>query len=257
MNANRIFAIVTAVAIAAILGLGWFLGVSPLLSAAALADQERLVVEQTNAAQQATLAAMMSDFQRLDEIEAELEALRVAVPNEVDSDVVYDYLARIQSGVPVTVLKVTTGEAIPYGQALDAAEGQAPEGTTAGVAQFEGLYTLPITIDFQKGTTVPEIIAFAGAMQNGPRIFLVSAITRPASSDGSAGTITAYMFVMAERDETPGSSAGDHDESLDKYTRGAIARWGSDGEVIPTPTPTPGETDTPAPTDSPSPTPTP
>jgi len=258
MNANRIFAIGTAVAIAAILGLGWLVGLSPLLASAALADQERVVVEQGNQAQQATLASMKADFERLDEIETDLNALRVAIPGEVDSDVIYAYLGRIQAGVPTRVETIVIGEVTPYGVSADAPDAVPGEaGETAGVAQFEGLYTVPVTITFPRGTVVPEIIAFAGAMQNGPRIFLVTAITRPASSDGSAGTITAYMFVMAERDETPGSSAGDHDSSLDKYTRGAIARWGSDGEVIPTPTPTPGETETPAPTDSPSPTPTP
>jgi hypothetical protein len=258
MNTNRIFAIVTAVAIAAILGLGWFIGLSPLLASAAQADQERIVVEQTNQAQQATLANMKADFERLDEIEAELKALRVAIPSEVDSDVIYAYLARIQGGASARVETINTGEAVPYGASTDDPDAvPTEEGTTAGVAQFEGLYTVPITITFFKGTSVTDAIAFAGAMQNGPRIFVVTAITRPASSDGSAGTITAYMFVMAERDETPGSSAGDHDPSLDKYTRGPIGRWGSDGEVLPEPTSTPGETETPAPSDSPAPTPTP
>jgi hypothetical protein len=258
MNTNRIFAIGTAVAIAAILGLGWLVGLSPLLASAAQADQERLLVEQTNQVQQATLASMKADFERLDEIEADLYALRVAIPSEVDSDVIYDYLARIQAAVPTRVESIVTGEALPYGVSVDAPDAAPGEaGETAGVAQFEGLYTVPVTITFPKGTSVTDAIALAGALQNGPRIFLVTAITRPASSDGSAGTLTAFMFVMSERDETPGSSAGDHDPSLDKYTRGAIARWGSDGEVIPTPTPTPGETETPAPTDSPSPTPTP
>ncbi|MGB3911260.1 MAG: hypothetical protein WBL06_12385 [Pseudolysinimonas sp.] len=246
MNANRIFALATVIVIAGVLGLGWLVGLSPLLAAASQADQERLLVEQTNQAQQATLASMKADFERLDEIALDLEALRVAVPSEVDSDVIYAYLARIQAGVPTMVETIVTGEAAPYGQSLDAVEAAPGEAeATAGVAQFDGLYTVPITITFPRGTVVDEIVAFAGAMQNGPRIFLVTAITRPASSDGAAGTITAYMFVMAERDETPGSSADDHDPSLDQYTRGVIARWGSDSEPTPAPTPTPTPTPTP------------
>jgi hypothetical protein len=257
MNTNRIFALGTVVAIAAIVGLGWFVGLSPLLASAALADQERLMVEQTNQAQQATLASMKSDFERLDEIVADLDALRVAIPSEVDSDVIYAYLARIQDGVPVRVETIITGEAVPYGVSADAPDAVPGEaGTTAGVAQFEGLYTIPVTITFPRGTDAADIITLVGAMQNGPRIFLVTAITRPASSDGSAGTVTAYMFVMAERDDTPGSSAGDHDPSLDRYIRGAIARWGSQGEPgsdAPTPAPTPEQTgeSTPAPTPTP------
>ncbi len=39
MNANRIFALGTVIVIAAVLGLGWLVGLSPLLTAAELADQ--------------------------------------------------------------------------------------------------------------------------------------------------------------------------------------------------------------------------
>jgi hypothetical protein len=259
VNATRIFGLVTAIVIAAILGLGWLLGLSPLLTAAAQAEDERALVEQNNLAQQATLAAMKADFERLDDIEAEIEAFRVAIPNEVDSDVLYDYLSRIQAGVP-NVDAITTGEAVPYGQIEGVPDSGAadPSQAPVGVAQFDGLYTVPVTIDFVKGTTADEIIAFAGAMQNGPRIFLVTAITRPVGSDGSAGTITAYMFVLAERDDTPGSSAGEHDPVLDAYSRGLVGPWGkAGGSSDPSPTPTSSETETPAPGETPSPTPTP
>jgi hypothetical protein len=258
VNATRIFGLVTAIVIAAILGLGWLLGLSPLLNAASQADEERALVEQNNLAQQATLAGMKADFERLDEIEAEIEAFRVAIPNEVDSDLIYDYLARIQGAVATSVEKITTGEAVPYGQvdSVPADDGGDPSQAPVGVAQFDGLYTVPVTIDFLKGTPAEEIIAFAGAMQNGPRIFLVTAITRPVGSDASAGTITAYMFVLAERDDTPGVSAGDHDPVLDTYTRGVVGPWGKAGGPS-APSPTPSETGTPAPSDSPSPTPTP
>lgn len=263
MNANRIFALGTVVVIAAVLGLGWLIGLSPLLTAAALADQERIAVEQTNQAQQATLASMKSDFERLDEIEEELSALRVAIPNEVDSDTIYALLAGYQVGIPTMVETITTGEAIAYGQTTDDPDAQPVEGAeTAGVAQFEGLYTVPVTITFPKGTVATEIIAFAGAMQNGPRIFLVTSITRPSTSDGSAGTITAYMFVLAERDDTPGASSGSLDGALAGFTVGGIPAWGSQGDAdstdeTPTPAPTPSGTLSGTPTPTPTGTPAP
>lgn len=260
MNANRIFAMATALVIAAVLGLGWLLGVSPLLAAADQADQERITVEQTNLAQQTTLAAMKAEFDRLDEIEDQLQALRVAIPNEVDSDTIYAYLAGIQNGTAAFVESITTGEAAPYGQTSETSQAPPGEGEApSGVAQFEGLYTVPVTITFVKGVSVAEIIAFAGAMQNGPRIFLVTAITRPASSDGSSGTITAYMFVLADRDDSPGASAGALDEALAGYPIPVIKRWGpqgSDAEEATAP-PTPEETAAPTPSGTPTPTPTP
>jgi hypothetical protein len=262
MNANRIFALVTALVIAAVLGLGWLLGLSPLLAAAAQADQDRIAVEQTNLAQQATLASMKADFDRLDEIEGDLQALRVAIPNEVDSDWIYWYLDGIQRGTGAFVESITIGAAAPYGQTAEAAEAPAADAApTSGVAQFEGLYTVPVTITFVKDVLAPDIVAFAGSMQHGPRIFLVTAITRPASSDGTAGTITAYMFVMADRDDTPGASAGSHDDALAGYSVPPVKLWGSQDpdaeDSAPSPTPTPEETETPDPSGSPTPTPTP
>jgi hypothetical protein len=240
---------VTAVVIGAVLALGWFLGVSPLLNGAAQAETDRQAVEQTNAAQQAQLAAMKEQFDRLDELEAELADLRLAIPSEVDSDFIYGYLAGIQAGVPTVVETIVTGEAVPYGQVTDTPDGETVDpSTAAGATQFEGLYTVPITITFAKGVTWPEIVTFAGAMQVGPRVLLVTSITRPTQSDGSSGTITAYMFVMAESDDTPGSAAHSHDEALEDYTQGPLAPWGTQGSGTPAPTPTPSGSATPTPT---------
>ena len=256
MNANRIWAIGTILAIAGILGLGWLVGVSPLLSQATEADQQRVGVEQTNQVAQAVLEGMKEDHDRLPELEAELASLKLSIPTEVDSDFVYAYLAGIQSGVGVTVEKVTTGEAQPYGVPT-AADGGGSE-VPAGAASVPDFYTVPVTITFPEGTSATEIVAFAGALQNGPRIFLVTSIARPSTAE-SEPTITAYMFVMSVPDDSPGSSEGEHAEALLDVAIPVIKEWdwrakSPDDEATPgaTPTPTPGTTDSATPTPTPT-----
>jgi hypothetical protein len=96
-------------------------------------------------------------------------------------------------------------------------------------------------------------------MQNGPRLFLVTSVTRPTGDDDSSGTIAAYMFVVADRDDSPGSAAGDLDEAIAAYEFVPPKAWGSSKPLTaePTPSPDPTESATPDPTPSPTPTGTP
>ena len=264
---NRIWAIGAAIVIVGILGLGYLLGVSPLLSQAAAADAQRTSVEQSNQAQLALLAQMKGDYDRLDELTEQVGALRLSIPGEVDSDVIFSYLGGIQVGTGAPVDSILIGEAQTYGMptatdgttapatteapaATDAAaDPAAPPATVPGVAD---LYTVPVTITFQAGTPASQVLAFAGAMQNGPRLFLVTSIAREASSEASA-TITAFMFVIADADDTPGAAGDALDEALKNFAIPTVGLWPQKTGATPEPT----ESATPEPTDSATPAPTP
>ena len=267
MNATRIWALGTAVVIAAILGLGYLLGIAPLLGAAAIADGQRAEVEQNNLAQSALLASMKADYDRLDEIQEEIDALRVSMPSEVDSDFVYAYLAGIQLGSGAVVDTILTGQAVPYGQATGtdggvtaeaapAADDPAATGAAAAPTAIEGLYTVPVTLTFTSATSFDQVMAFAAAMQLGPRVFLVTAIQRSVTEEG-VGTITAFMFVISHPDESPGSTFGENAEAIKSFPTPRIPVWGEQDPDDAAPAPTPTPTAEPQPSASPTPTPTP
>lgn len=225
MNANRIWAIATVLAIGAVLGLGYLLGFAPLMAQTADARASIQGVEESNAAQHAVLEQMKDQYERIDEIEELLAQQQLSIPTELDSDFVLAYLAAVQGASQARVETITIGEAQPYGLSPDqvAADPAAP---VSGTATFEGLYTVPITIDFYKGTTAEQIVAFAGEMQNGPRLFLVTNVTKLTADDGAAGSIRAYMFVMSHPDDTPGAAVDAYDEALADYVPKALKPWG-------------------------------
>jgi hypothetical protein len=238
MNGMRIWTLVTVLLIGAILGLGWLLGLSPLLAQAAASDAERVNVELTNTAQEATLALMKSQHDEIDSLRDDLDELSTSIPSQVDTDTVYELLAAYQAASGATPSFISLGEAVQYGipvegpetTAADApASGSAPQGALA-----DTLYTVPVTISFG-ATGLDQVMAFVAALQHGPRLFLVTSVT---TSPDSA-SITAYLFVI-------------YDGTTPQVVEAPDA-------VVPepTPTPAPGGTETPVPTGSPTPTPTP
>jgi hypothetical protein len=241
MNTNRIFGLVTVVIVAAVLVLGWILGLSPLLAQAAAADEQRVTVEQTNQAETAKLTEMKAQYDRLDEIELELAKLRISMPAEADTDFTYRLLAQIQAASGATVNSIQTGEALPYGVATGAEVAVAP--SEPEVATPSGLYTIPITITFDK-VPASQVMSYASQMQNGPRLFLVTSIT----GDGAgSSTIEAYMFVMHD----PTAPRGAAEEAYSGILPTPKATGKVDVEPTPEPTETPEETATPTPTPTP------
>jgi hypothetical protein len=241
MNTNRIFGLVTVLLVAAVLVLGWILGVSPLLTQAAAADEERVTVEQANLVETARLTEMKAQYDRLDEIELELAKLRISMPAESDTDFTYRLLSEIQSASGATVNSIQTGEALPYGVATGSEVAVEPSDPQAGTPS--GLYTIPVTVTFDK-VPASNVMAYASLMQNGPRLFLVTSI----SGDGKeSSTITAFMFVMHD----PTAPRGAAEEAYS----GVLPTPKAAGKVVveptPEPTPTPGETATPTPTPTP------
>jgi hypothetical protein len=229
----RIWILGTVLVIAAVLGLGWTVGLSPLLSQATTADTERASVEAVNAAQTAALAAMREQFEDIDSLREELEIIRLSVPAQVDADLVYAMLSGYQTGTGAVVASITVGEAIQYGIPVNADE--SADGTAAPAAAAPGslstdLYTVPVTITFD-GVPAGQVLAFVKAMQIGQRLFLVTSVTgNGETGESGSATITAYMFVI-------------HDPS--------IADLGVSGGSTPEPEPEPTATPAPEATENP------
>jgi hypothetical protein len=234
MNGMRIWTLVTVVLIAAILGLGWLLGVSPLLAQAATSDGERANVELTNTAQEATLALMKSQNEQIDSMLAELELLNASIPGEVDSDTVYKLLSNYQAESGAVPTLISLGEAVQYGIPVDAevtTAGEAPQsGDVPQGALATSLYTVSVTISFD-GTELDDLMSYVAALQQGPRLFLVTSATRAPES----ATITAYMFVIY--DGTTPVIVQPPDEVVPEPTPEPTATPGE--TTVPTPTPTP------------------
>lgn len=246
MNANRIFFLIGGVAIVAVLLLGWFLGVSPLLDDAAASDTERQTVEAENSAQEAVLRQMKDQYAQLDVLNVQLAELQLSVPARAQVEDFIDLTMRIAHAAGVKVSSITISEGTLYGgggapteaPAIDPQTGQpiAPVATSVALVPSGGLaadlYSIPITIVLDSAPA--KAADFLERIQRAQRLMLVNSVTM--SSAPPSSSVSGYLFVV--------SSAPPATTTV-------------------TPTPTPTDTATPAPTDpateptgTPTPTPT-
>lgn len=248
MTGTRIWALGTAIIIIAVLALGYLLGVSPMMTRLAAAEQELASTQANNQVQQTTLQVMKTQFEDLDSLKDDLEVLRISIPGAVDSDFVYALLAGYQQGTGALVSAITTGEAQPYGVT---AEG---EPTAEGSTAIPNLYTVPITITFTD-TPLPAVLAYVASLQRGPRLFLVTGLASGEGENGaSTSTVTAFMFVLADPNADPADAANalvEHPWDVSQVSvplgPAPSASPTPDPSESATPTPTPSATGTPAP----------
>lgn len=235
MNAQRLWGLVTAIVIAAVLGLGWLLGVSPLLAVASDADAQREAAEATNLAQEATLVELRTKFENVDQYQLELAELRETLPASSEIEAFYAQLSRMADDVEVRILGVTTGQPRLYGTTDDGSTVALADDATAVAPPpsgraAEALYVVPVSITVQNKPD--EVFDFVRALQQSTRVTLVTNVAFVGGYTGDpSGTITAYIFVMHDPSYDPDAPAPDEVEPT--------AEPSAEPTATPTPTPTP------------------
>lgn len=242
MDKNRIWIIGSALLMAIVVALGWFLGVAPQLTAAAQAEAQRAGVQALNVQQEATLASLKKDYAKLGAMNAELSDLSASVPSDTDTPAFVDEVDAVAVAAGVTVTGIKVADATPY-------EPVSPPASAGGAATppptstpTPGATPTPSATPTPKPTpiagmppvTSPKLtsanfsslavtltvkgtyaqgLAFVNGIQTGKRLFLVSGITTSAASSGSgtaskpsAGeetiTVTGLIFVVTPTSPT-------------------------------------------------------
>lgn len=178
MNANRVISLAFGLLALGVLALGWMLGVAPKLAEASRADTERAGVEAQNAVHEVRLAELAAQYERIDELRAEVEELAVFLPDE---HLLEDFLDRLNSAAATTEVvlrEVTMGEPQP---AEEAGEGPA-------------LIAIPVTVAVIG--PLPAGLAFTELAQSADRVFVVNGL----AFDSSRGetVLTGMLFVVAD-----------------------------------------------------------
>ncbi len=263
MNASRIWTVGAVLLIAAILGLGWVLGVAPLLTQASAADLERAGAQNQTALQRAALEQMKVDFGRLEEIQEELRTLQASIPVDEQIDVFASSVEAAASRNGALLTSIVAAE-MPYGSSPEApvavpATGGVIMSTPAGT-----VYTVAVSIVLQGD--LGELFASFQELQTASRLFLATGIILD-NSENPEATISGYVFLLTDRQvaATPEEAATtplgpgttyqvpDLQESMPEWLggEGEAPNQVIDGdEPEPTGTPTPGAT--PNPTATPS-----
>ncbi|WP_165063407.1 hypothetical protein [Marisediminicola senii] len=154
----------------------------------------------------------------MNQLNGELNELQEEVPPEADVETFIDEVTLLaaESGVILTAFTAEepimfSGVAVPEGEAAatteQPAEVAAPDAATAtstsaaSATGLEGrLFTIGVSIEV---TGSPEqVLDFTGAVQEGNRLFLSTAVEFAADADPATGTIAGYIFVVRS---TPGA----------------------------------------------------
>ena len=209
MNNNRLISLGLIAGSLAILLLGWFLGVSPILDQAAAANSQRDTAAASNVALEARNAALKEQFANLSELEDELGPLSASVPFDGDVSAFLDRINALgdQIGVSLDSLTVGSAEVVTAGEDVDpAAEAPATDAATptdpatpadpAPTDTSTGLVSIPVTVVVKGG--YPQTLAFLGALQNDSRLFLMKTVGVVGLTDGTpfTGTFDGWIFAI-------------------------------------------------------------
>lgn len=179
-----------------IVAAGWFLGVSPRLADAALAEEERQNVEVINVGYEATLAELQQLSENLPDLERQLENLRVEIPDEPELSTLLGQLNALAEAAGVSIVEVTARTPVLFPPDL-------LDGT--GVTD---LVALPVTI--RAAGEGPAIDAFIRQVQFGPRLILVEQFDLTDDPVAAAVTLEALIFVLpAEGAALPTEQVGE------------------------------------------------
>lgn len=232
--------VIGTVGLGLVIGAGaWFLGISPMLDAAAemndQAEMEAARVDQL----EIQLAGLKADYEKMDEFRADLAALRVQLPAEIDQAALQLQLQDMATGAGVFVdmiaftapLAVVPEVAVAPAAAEPAAEGTeegAAEGTdstgtaadgTAAAAPAEptvsNLYALPVELT-TVGTFDATLELLNRLQTQAPRLIVVNNVSanaldergaeggRPATRAGDLETvIQAWVYVLLDETAAP------------------------------------------------------
>jgi Tfp pilus assembly protein PilO len=214
-------------------GLGWFLGIQPQISAVAAADDARASVAVTNAKSEAALAKLKSDYNNLSSLEDDLKTLTASVPSGTEIPALVNELNSLVTAHGVTFVGMTVADAKPYkpvvppAAAPSASSGStatpspSPSAAPAPVVPMAGMppvtntlispanfAAIPVDLTVEGGYT--NVLDFVEGLQTGSRLFLVTALSTAASTQGTGvdGKISGLIYVLIPPGTTLAKATG-------------------------------------------------
>lgn len=201
---NRIITFGLAGLMVVVAATGWLLGISPLLDEANGADEQRASVAGLNDVNQAKVAELKTKFENLDEITGQVAALRTSVPEGLDIPALLREINGFcaSNGVTLVSLTVDTAEVLTPSPApaapVDAAAPATPDDGT--VAPAAAAPTGPLLVRAPIQVTVlgdyAAVMAFAGSLQTGSRLFLAKSFAATQSPEGFSGVLGGFVYAL-------------------------------------------------------------
>ncbi|HEY4267017.1 MAG TPA: hypothetical protein VGM94_02385 [Galbitalea sp.] len=264
MNKDRIWTIGGVAALAIVIIMGWFLGISPIMSQASAASDQVSQLNQQNAANVSKLASLKTQFANIGPLDDSLSLLRQSVPQDASIAAFITEINALCSKDDVQLTSVTVNDAVVYAAPVPATPAAAASGTstptptptptpstsstdstaTATPAAGGGLVLVPVVVTVNG--TFAGVSGFTRDIQAGARLYLVNQLAVTSSqangTSGFSAVLTGTVFALPGTSGTlPGDSPVPAPTPTDTPTPSM------------TPTAPPLSTSTPTPTDTPKP----
>ncbi len=195
-TSNRLWALGSAVLVVAIVAMGWFLGISPKLSEASTADEQRVTAETQNIAQAAEVAKIKKQYEQLPALKQQLAVLRGAMPTDDELSTFLGELHKLEQTNGVTLISVETKDALPY---TPVDKPFTTVSTTNPLVTPENFVAIPMTLNV---TGAPDrVMDFVQGVQTGDRLFLVTALNLAEDETGDAysAKVEGYVYVLLDK----------------------------------------------------------
>jgi hypothetical protein len=197
VNRVRITYLLTAIVALGVLGIGWVVGISPLLAAASTADGERQRIAADNAVLELRLAQLATARDELDAHRANLEDLRRALPADGAYDAYLDEVYELAASAGVAIDRVTFGDAVPFGTPAGTVPAPAAtEPATDAAASTDA--TTPATTD--PATTDPGTTGTASEMPAAPTGTGVLSIPVQVGVTGPGDDVRGFIDMLQQGD---------------------------------------------------------
>jgi len=191
MPNTRIWVIAGALVVFVVIALGGLLGVKPQLDAAQASTSDRETVEALNVQHAAELVALKEDFTRLEEVTAQVAALRSAVPAHADLDTFNGELAALATQAGVVVTSYAPQDLAMFAPSAEIAPLVPPTINSTNFAT--------ISVSIAVAGTREGALAFVSGLQSGPRLVLVHGLNVSAVEEGvTTVTISGLLYVLLD-----------------------------------------------------------
>ena len=269
MQSHRIISGLTIFVMVVLVAVGYFLVAQPQLAAANTANAQLVDAQSQISTTQAALISLKNEQKKLPDMKAQLKALQLSIPSNIDGSAYIRGLNDLASaaGVTITSIAVTDPQAyVPPVSATPAATPTAspspsPSATPPPAAATPAISgwvpTMDALITGTNFVTIPVTVTVTGSfdgslgfihgLQTGTRLFLVAGIVTKQAEGGSGVTATVSGYIYALIDPKLAAEEAANEKA-------------AEASATPTPTTTPTATTnpsgsaTPTPTQSPTPT---
>ncbi|MCS0498631.1 type 4a pilus biogenesis protein PilO [Protaetiibacter mangrovi] len=216
---TQVWGLITFVVVVGVLAAGWFLGVSPQLSAQALADGQRKAAIAQNTSIQTAIDDLKKEEANLPEYQARAAEIEKVIPSGLESAAFITTLNNLATATAVTIEQISIGEVVKYAPPTgDENPDGAPKPVTDSRISGDNFLLVPVTLSVSGGWN--EVLAFTHGVQTGDRLMLVTKVTTSGDGTTFTTTLNGTMYVLLRQAPPASASADSTDAATDTAAAG-------------------------------------